>query len=259
MTSVACAGCHRRYEVDDRFIGKTIKCAYCGRPILISVAEPGGVAPNSGFDEYQLGNPVETGPSAFQASPKRHNGQRTERRRVSKGTRKRSRSRKIERRDAGEQLPLPVILIGLTAIGVVLVLLTVFVPGARKPVGVAFALPGLLLFCYGYASGVYIAFTEDDLYGWLFLIFPPYAAYYVVSRWDDMRSRLIMVVAGLGLLTIGGRMLKVARVAEDSSKASSALVRPRAVFVIACSQPLKPLRGLAAVLRGDTSGGHCDR
>ena len=90
-----------------------------------------------------------------------------------------------------------------------LVLLTVFVPGTRKLVGVAFALPGLLLFCYGYASGVYIVFTEDDLYGWLFLIFPPYAAYYVVSRWDDMRSRLIMVVAGLGLLTIGGRMLEV--------------------------------------------------
>ena len=73
-------------------------------------------------------------------------------------------------------------------------------PGTRKTVGVAIALPGLLLCLYGYASGVYIAFTEDDLYGWLYLLIPFYAAYYCVSRWDEMRSRLIMIVVGLILL-----------------------------------------------------------
>ena len=109
-------------------------------------------------------------------------------------------------------------LISVGVVAVVLALLTVLMPTARKPVGVAIALPGLLLCLYGYASAVYIAFTEDDLYGWLCLLFPFYAAYYVVSRWDDMRSRLIMVVAGLVMLTIGGRMLEADRVAEESKK-----------------------------------------
>ena len=102
----------------------------------------------------------------------------------------------------------PAIIISLIAVAVMLALVAVFVPGARKPVGVALALPGLLLCLYGYASGIYIAFTEDDLYGWLCLLFPFYAAYYIVSRWDEMRSRLIMVGVGLTLLAVGGRFLE---------------------------------------------------
>ena len=83
-----------------------------------------------------------------------------------------------------------------------LALVGYFVPGVRKWLPAwPWRCPGLLLCLYGYASAVYIAFTEDDLYGWLFLLFPFYAAYYVVSRWDEMRSRLIMVGVGLALLT----------------------------------------------------------
>ena len=69
-------------------------------------------------------------------------------------------------------------------------------------------LPGLLICLYGYATAIYIAFTEDDLHGWLCLLFPFYAAYYIVSRWDEMRSRVAMVVAGLTLLAVGGRFLE---------------------------------------------------
>ena len=39
---VACAGCHRRYEVDERFAGKTIKCAYCGQPMPIPSCRTSG-------------------------------------------------------------------------------------------------------------------------------------------------------------------------------------------------------------------------
>ena len=70
------------------------------------------------------------------------------------------------------------------------------------------ALAGLIVFLYGYGSGAYIAFTEDDLYGWLYLLFPPYAAYYFVSRWDEMSSRLVMLIVGLVLLAGGGRLLE---------------------------------------------------
>ena len=86
--------------------------------------------------------------------------------------------------------------------------------------------PGLILCLYGYASGAYIAFTEDDFHGWLYLLLPFYAAYYLVSRWDDMASRLIMIVTGLVLLAIGGRILEVvftrAAAAAESRKADVA-------------------------------------
>ena len=78
-------------------------------------------------------------------------------------------------------------------------------------VGRVIALAGLILFVYGYGSGAYIAFTEDDLYGWLYLLFPPYAAYYFVSRWDEMSSRLVMLIVGLALLAGGGRLLEMER------------------------------------------------
>ena len=80
------------------------------------------------------------------------------------------------------------------------------------------ALTGLILFIYGYGSGAYVAFTEDDLYGWLYLMFPPYAAYYFVSRWDEMMSRFVMLIVGLALLAGGGRLLESARWAEASDK-----------------------------------------
>ena len=93
---------------------------------------------------------------------------------------------------------LPLTLIGLAVVVAVLVCIAVVVPDTRMNVGRLVALVGLVLFVYGYGSGAYIAFTEDDLYGWLYLLFPPYAAYYFVSRWDEMRSRLVMLARRLG-------------------------------------------------------------
>jgi hypothetical protein len=125
--------------------------------------------------------------------------------RVSKKRRKRS---GVRRKREQSLLMRPATLLGAAAIGIAVTLAAVFVPAVRVPVGIALAAPGAILCLYGYASGAYIAFTEDDFYGWLYILFPFYAAYYLVSRWDEMHSRLIMVVGGLVLLGIGGRMLE---------------------------------------------------
>ena len=114
-----------------------------------------------------------------------------------------------------------VTLIGLACVAVVLVILAIFVPGMRMNVGRAVALAGLILFVYGYASGAYIAFTEDDLYGWLYLLLPPYAAYYFVSRWDEMSSRLVMIIVGLALLSGGGVLLEMERPTPVADKAAT--------------------------------------
>jgi hypothetical protein len=185
----------------------------------IPAVEPIAPAPAQSFGEYALGDSPKISPTTFHARASDRDGERAhdERRRsAKKRTVKRSTTRQRGRESAENAVSLPVLLVGLAAIAVVLALLGYFVPGVRKPAGVALALPGVLLCVYGYASGAYIAFTEDDFHGWLYLLFPFYAAYYVVSRWDEMRSRLIMVGIGLTLAAIGGRLLEVDRAHAES-------------------------------------------
>jgi hypothetical protein len=223
-TPVTCSGCHRQYEVDERFAGKTIKCAYCEKGMFVPVFEPDAPAPAPIVDEYEVGETEASAPSTFRFSRARSGEGRVKvqkRGRLKKKTASRSMRRDGGRETAESAVSLPAILVGLAAIAVVVALVAYVVPGARKSAGVTLALPGLLLCLYGYASGAYIAFTEDDLYGWLYLLFPFYAAYYVVSRWDEMRSRLIMVGVGLALLAIGGRFLEADRAREKAATAEA--------------------------------------
>ncbi len=221
--SVTCEACGRRYEVEDRYAGKTIKCASCEKPMTIPAAPP-ATTPLLVHGEYALDESRESLPPTFRAAPDKrgqhHAGGSGP---VKKSTVKRSRGKSKDKRGGRSESAVSrsVVLVGLAVIAVLLAILAVFIPGARTPVGVALALPGLLLCLYGYATGVYIAFTEDDLHGWLFLLIPFYAAYYIVSRWDDMYTRVIMVVAGLTLLAIGGRFL-------ESERAKTQAVTPEA-------------------------------
>ena len=120
-------------------------------------------------------------------------------------------------------------------------------------VGRAVALAGLIIFLYGYGSGAYIAFTEDDLYGWLYLIFPPYAAYYFVSRWDEMSSRLVMLIVGLAMLAGGGRLLETAR-ALPTRATKEAIAAPPELML-----PFRSTRGSAGARRAGTSAGRSGR
>ena len=135
---VACAGCHRRYQVDDRFVGKTIKCAYCGQPLPIPVVEPAKAPPPPAFGEYQLDDPHQVAPSTFRARPERRTDEEsTDRGMTGKKPRKRSKKKGTARKNAEPRFSLPVILISLAAVVVILALLGAFVPSVRWPVGVA--------------------------------------------------------------------------------------------------------------------------
>ncbi len=222
---VSCPGCHRRYEVDDRFAGKTLKCAHCEKSMLVPPALSPAQLVSPTSSEYELGDAHQTAPSTFRSAPAQSEYGETQTRnraRPRTQTGKTAKRKKRGREPVITTETLSKILIGLAAIAVVIALLGYFVPGARKWAGVSLALPGLLLCIYGYATAVYIAFTEDDFYGWLFLLFPFYAAYYVVSRWDEMRSRLIMVGIGLALLTVGGKFLEADRASEQTAMPEAA-------------------------------------
>jgi hypothetical protein len=224
---VTCESCGKRYEVDGAYAGKRGKCATCGARMTIPGEDHATSAPATEPDAYQLDlaheseepnffTPARGSETLEDPPPRRRVKQRAP---ESSGT----------KRGGPASSPRPFwgrsTLIGLAGVVLVLVILAFLVPGTRTNVGRAVALVGLILFVYGYASGAYIAFTEDDLYGWLYLLFPPYAAYYFVSRWDEMSSRLAMLVVGLTLLTGGGRLLESERPADAADK--DAVAAPR--------------------------------
>ena len=222
--SVTCETCGQQYEVEDRYAGKTIKCASCEQPMRIPAAPPVST-PLLVRGEYELEESHDSEPPTFRAAPDMRepdqvsgSGQvkkKTVKRSGGKGKKKRGgRSESADSRSG--------VLVSLAVIAVLSAIVAVFIPILRTPVGVALALPGLLLCLYGYATGVYIAFSEDDLHGWLFLLIPFYAAYYIVSRWDDMYTRVIMVVAGLTLLAIGGRFLESDRAKAETETPEAA-------------------------------------
>jgi hypothetical protein len=116
----------------------------------------------------------------------------------------------------------------VAAIVVVIALLSLAVlpPVGLKAVGIVFAAAGLVLTLYGYFTGAYIAFTEDSLYCMLYLLIPLYTAYYVFSRWDEMRSRLALVLVGLALLSVGGKLLETGVARSGPAKAEAAWAAP---------------------------------
>src|SRR5262245_31129786 len=63
--SAACSGCGRQYEVDNRFAGKTLKCAHCDRPMIIPTMKHPATEPASHLSEYELGDSHATPPTTF--------------------------------------------------------------------------------------------------------------------------------------------------------------------------------------------------
>ncbi len=219
--TVTCAGCGKQYEVDDAYAGKSGKCSTCGQRMTIPGTEQAGATQSAEPESYQLEDAHDRQqPSSFTPSRGAENDEQPPRQR-----RKKKKSPRRPATGVGGVSSKPsstclAVLIGFACVVAMLVVVAIVMPTARMNIGRIIVLAGLVVFLYGYGSGCYIAFTEDDLYGWLYLIFPPYAAYYFVSRWDEMRSRLVMLVVGLALLTGGGRLLEANRPAADTDEAA---------------------------------------
>ncbi len=218
---VTCGRCGKQYEVDGAYAGKKGKCAACGERMMIPAPQHGDFPAATEPDAYSLEEPGNTDRSTS-FTPTRGSENldepRPRRRRNNKNPRESGRDR-AGPSGARAALSWQAGLIGLACVVAIASLIAVFLPAARMNVGRGVALAGLILFLWSYGSGAYIAFIEDDLYGWLYLMFPPYAAYYFVSRWDEMMSRFVMLIVGLALLAGGGRLLETARSAGAAEEA----------------------------------------
>ena len=67
---------------------------------------------------------------------------------------------------------------------------------------------GTVMVLVGFGAGAYGAFQEDFIYGFLYMVIPLYAAYYIVSRWDDLWIWLICMTMGVGIALLGIEMAR---------------------------------------------------
>ena len=201
----ACPGCGAKFAAESSQAGKSAPCRRCGERVTVP-RPPVHVEDEDDGTLYALAEPlpaarpIEVGESSFvraRADPKA----------LDRDGRPRPAPKAKARREADGLDPVAMLrkIAPYGAVGLALLAaVAAFAPHGRLIVGGLVAAMGFGVFAYGYVTCVYIAFSEDGLYGWLFLLFPLYAAYYLVTRWDDVWSRAVLVVAGTAMLTLGG-------------------------------------------------------
>jgi hypothetical protein len=207
---ITCEGCGSRFEVEASYAGRRGRCKQCGQPLTVPPAPRAEPLDPDKADVYHLDERQASEPSAYVAGPTTADpGPSPAQVRTRRSSKK---SRSPEAAGAAVRNALvtwQTALISLAVAGLILLVLATLFPTVRTGVGMLAAAVGVILFLYGFASGAYIAFTEDFLYGFFFVAVPVYAAYYFVSRWDEMRSRLAMVVVGLVLMSAGAWVLEL--------------------------------------------------
>jgi hypothetical protein len=78
---------------------------------------------------------------------------------------------------------------------------------------------GMILALGGFFVGAYAAFQEDFVYGGLYVLLPPFTAWYIVSRFDELKAVALAIALGLGLSLVGGWVLEYGHGAVDEHRA----------------------------------------
>jgi hypothetical protein len=202
----ACPLCGASGSVDDALIGMQIRCLQCNHRFVV----PGQ---SEGEDEgYSLAEPTRGNPGgaatrgvyfpslgdepAIALSPLKP-------RRVTSGTNRRP-SRGEE---SGSGWRTWSIRLGIV-LGIVLVVTALCGPRGLMISGSVLLIIGTAMVFLGFAAGAYGAFSEDFLYGLLYMVFGIYTAYYFVTRWDDLWKWALCSTAGFGLVAIGTLMVQ---------------------------------------------------
>jgi hypothetical protein len=106
-------------------------------------------------------------------------------------------------------------LVGVLVLVLVLAAIALFVPGGKRMVGLTLVVAGGLTFLAGYLAGAYGAFSEDFLFGFLYLAVPFYTAYYIVTRGEDLWRWFIAMIVGTLILLTGVSLVSSS---DDDSK-----------------------------------------
>jgi hypothetical protein len=218
-----CPGCGKSYHADASRAGRRGRCKACGEMMTVpnTTAEIG--QDSEEVDSYALEDPppvesIAPEPSSFVRSSSDGDG-RTSRKK------KRGKNRNAEligqvKGEAEEVIKSHAGLIRNGLIAAVLLAIALGIVAAAVPNGTFIAGAtllglGLLVIASGYALGVYIAYTEDLLHAALFLTFPIYTGYYIVTNWDVMWRPFALMLVGGVLLSVGATVLETTQTPED--------------------------------------------
>ena len=230
----ACPACGRGFEVDAANVGRRARCKGCGGTVTVPATS--APAPGPDLGTYALDDPppeaapVPAGPSTYVRARANPEGLAPGRRRPEPDA-VIGRAREGATAIAARVSALWPWLVGVPAgVAVVLGLVAAIVPGGTMIAGGALAVVGILLLLGGHAMGAYVAFTEDALHGWLYLLVPIYTAYYLVENWDEMWRWCLLSVAGVAILSVAGPImhagLEKAEPAEVAPEDDARVVRP---------------------------------
>lgn len=213
----ACPSCAAAGTVDAVHIGKQVRCKHCGGQFVIpnpQAAEP---------EVYALDEPVKQSASESKISPADHAvfvPARSDRLRsadrpgrVQAGITVTATSlTRVRKPDSGFRWQAWMIRGGI-ALVVILTGIALLAPHGTWLAGCTLIVIGGLLVPLAFLAGAYGAFSEELLYGFLYLAIPLYAAYYLVTRWDDVWPWVVCATAGVGLVLLGTELVRWSGVA----------------------------------------------
>ena len=207
----ACPACGATGSVDASLAGRQGRCKHCRHQFAIpspDEREPQEYAIAEAVAQPNFENPSAwQGDSAFVAPP----GNEPARAPVRKP--KRPSAPLTTRREpritpgAVRALAKWLLRLGLFAIGV-LGAIAIFVPRGPLIAACVLIVIGAILVLVGYFAGAYGAFSEDFLYGFFYLVFPIYTAYYIATRWDDLWVWFTCSTVGVGLMIVGAEIAR---------------------------------------------------
>ncbi len=202
----SCPRCGKRYTVDSALAGRKGRCKDCGRSMTI---------PNFADDAddtiavegYDLSEPMPVAAGAEAGSVFVRAGIDPEVPRTSRTRRPASATMERRSRREDDEATVARRLRVLIAAPIVLLiglgLMALIVPkGTLIAACILIGVGGLLILA-GFGVGLWAAWREDLLYGFGYAFFPPYTAYYILTRFEDLWPWFLAMTLGAGLVTVG--------------------------------------------------------
>jgi hypothetical protein len=205
----ACPSCAAAGSVDSAAAGKSARCKHCGQRFTIPNPDP--VAAEA--DVLPLAEPAGGGYAVVDPVPgstfvpSRGDDPTTAAPRRPKRSASRSTTRATAKRASRSAWPTRLAWLAGT-LAITIAAIALLAPNGVLIAACAVIILGCALILVGYGMGAYGAFSEDFLYGFLYLVIPLYTAYYLVTRWDDLWVWFVCMTSGVGLILLGIEMAR---------------------------------------------------
>ncbi len=208
--SFACPSCNASGSVAAVHIGKQVRCKQCGAHFAIPDPEdsqPDVYAVEEQSPQAAGGTSKSPAENAVFVPARGDAAGAVERTRRMERSSSAPTSRNVRVRKSGFRWQTWLIRGGI-ALVLILTAIAFLAPHGTWLVGFILIAIGGILVPVAYFAGAYGAFSEDSLYGLLYLMIPLYAGYYLVTRWEDLWIWVACATVGVGLVLLGTELVR---------------------------------------------------